>query len=1066
MCVSSHPFHVCVISSVAILARTMQQTCDVVALVQDHVLPSSRTRHCLDVVGVVPACTARIHSTRWEVCKHARMCRKVKASEHVKHSFHKKCTGTVQHHNDHLAVRAVDVISTKVSKCKGKGGYKRWLPAAVLRCCFGHRVGEVRKKGKRKARPSGLHMAPRTVAEWFRSGHSHVQQVRNAVAETIVSHVNEQVESDSKRPGVRILEVSFDETKENIRCAQTVGSQHVLMCQARLGVQTPEFDFIDRDIICPTTVIQDTTAETLLSALTERLPMMLDFDKRCPYVLILNSDSAQSNIRLGKHFMQLCQRNGFLFLQSRCQMHMACASIVQELKYLDLTSPSFCATLQLHDGARMRALRDSILRYIRTNLRIVYERDKDWEKHREEHEAIVALVLSSHADKDDDSDEDAKATRPDRQKKRRAAAAALCELLPADWSLEDIIHFCPYGCCVSFEEAVCKIFAALDALLLSWLPRVPSLNKWTKLYQPLSWWCVSGQIHRIIPNCIRGLRAPDAPGRSINVGAIFECPTDEDIHRAVRLSRWKKTVAWLASFDTQCKLDLGVTVMQPALDIMGDIFTRNRKKISALDFAPWKTSPAAKSIAKYWRLLRSELDPFWLPFARREWTQEKYHMAFHGVLFLIGHIWLRMVLPFLEWPWPLAELANDKTSDARRCEIADAFWGACDRCLDSWFSKPFKRMARTREGVTSKTGITFLKNSFGRCPVNNVRTELQFGRGRNFMASCAGNVPDASTVASTHVVAEIAGLHKEYLKRKLPPDSEPTEKPPQNPRRQLCAWNNYVASMKGTGFTKDMKALGDQFSKMSEVERSTYMYMPAVADSTMLAPLTCEAVSPQPSQSQSRDSGTAIALIGEPSTDQNPNHVQPDTPLAIGSLRYPLAPHRLRDCCNNVSRKSTAWKTRTSLPHTGRSEILQHSDAPRCGELFGATSKMCPRQVVEQDDTTNRRFHEINNLLKKIAFDNHPDPFRVQMPQSHILSLDVSRKYSVRSYNDRKAIRSWCSLISNFDLWSIQTYGILKFHAATVFARSSQRLRRHESLHIFDTARCELEARDHDLLYV
>ena len=94
---------------------------------------------------------------------------------------------------------------------------------------------------------------------------------------------------------------------------------------------------------------------------------------------------------------------------------------------------------------------------------------------------------------------------------------------------------------------------------------------------------------------------------------------------------------------------------------------------------------------------------------------------------------------------------------------------------------------------------------------------------------------------------------------------------------------------------------------------------------------------------------------------------------------------------------------------------------------------------MEQDDTTNRRFHEINNLLKKIAFDNHPDPFRVQMPQSHILSLDVSRKYSVRSYNDRKAIRSWCSLISNFDLWSIQTYGILKFHAATVFARSWQR---------------------------
>ena len=58
-------------------------------------------------------------------------------------------------------------------------------------------------------------------------------------------------------------------------------------------------------------------------------------------------------------------------------------------------------------------------------LRIVYGRDKDWVLHRNAHEAIVALVLPSHADKDDDSHKDAQATRADRQKKAASSGRSI-----------------------------------------------------------------------------------------------------------------------------------------------------------------------------------------------------------------------------------------------------------------------------------------------------------------------------------------------------------------------------------------------------------------------------------------------------------------------------------------------------------------------------------------------------------------------------------------------------------------------------------------------------------------
>ena len=128
--------------------------------------------------------------------------------------------------------------------------------------------------------------------------------------------------------------------------------------------------------------------------------MIFAFDRKVRYVLILNCDSAPANIRLARHFMALTEKEPFALLPSRCQMHMACAAIMVLLKRLDLTSSLFCATLQVHDGHNMRALRDNVRSHVRSNLQVVYQDKPEFAEHRRRHDALMRVILSKHADRE------------------------------------------------------------------------------------------------------------------------------------------------------------------------------------------------------------------------------------------------------------------------------------------------------------------------------------------------------------------------------------------------------------------------------------------------------------------------------------------------------------------------------------------------------------------------------------------------------------------------------------------------------------------------------------------
>ena len=914
----------------AVSVAILPGMCDVVALAAAARAAVDGHEAAIDVVSLVQNIhLPRIFAQRsWEHIKHARTCRQTRQAKQMSLDLTGKASFKIEEHNCRLAKTAGDKIEVgKVAKPVkvGKGGNKRWLPAAVLRACFGEDGSSM------------LHQAPRTVAQWFRAGHGHVQRVRNAVAETILQRVTALMDSAAEKARNIILEVSFDETKEDIRVDGATGTHHVMIIHARLTTQVDSGEFADADIPLPTSVIDSTDAPHLLYTLQTRLPLMFRFDPGVRYALILNCDSAPSNSRLARHMIALAEKEPFVFLHSRCMMHMACATIVTLLKELDLTNSAFCATLQLHDGARMRSLRAAVRQHV---LEILYVKPELFERRRLQHRQLVDLLLSKHNDPDDlrarPRTRHAGRLRrgPGRcvqhtaakthQAKRRKAAEVIVDMLHGDWEQPKLEHWCAPGCCEHPDDAVEKITTALDELLLCRRPQVPSLNRWTRLYQPLAWWCLACRLHNIIPACMIGIAPPAAPKNSVvSAFSAWQGPADEDMFRA--------------------------------------------RNISALDFAV-EHSLATRAMEKYSQLILTEGDPFWLVYNRGEWTTERYRMALHGCLALMGHILLRMVLPFQAWPWPLAELASQKTSQERRDAVADCFWAARPCCLDTHFSQPFKAMVKTRAGVTSEVSIKYLREVFKRCPLNNVQVETKFGRQRNFKVSCAGNLPDASTVASSHVLAELAAVHKRFLEREMEretasadgakqdaPGPAPTTPLPAK-RRRLSQWNVYVQSNAGRLQSKavTMSELGHAFNAMTPDQKKAFAVDDKAHDPAQLAIVPApEAIVPA---RRAPGEGAKRGLS-----------LQTEMPLAMGCKRFPIAPDCLQQCCADIASHDKKWKTRAACACRGSAEILEPTAELRCQDIYGPD--ICFRHEDYTDDRC-RRFHEANALLKNIAHDD------------------------------------------------------------------------------------------------
>ena len=105
-------------------------------------------------------------------------------------------------------------------------------------------------------------------------------------------------------------------------------------------------------------------------------------------------------------------------------------------------------------------------------------------------------------------------TQTRRDRKRAKVPRDLLKLLPNNWldyHEGELIHYCPFGCCRDREEPISKGQAGFDTLILDSKPRVPALNRWTRMFQPLALWA-AWHIHGLVSSCIL-MHEQDLPGQ-------------------------------------------------------------------------------------------------------------------------------------------------------------------------------------------------------------------------------------------------------------------------------------------------------------------------------------------------------------------------------------------------------------------------------------------------------------------------------------------------------------------------------------------------------------------------
>ena len=154
-----------------------------------------------------------------------------------------------------------------------------------------------------------------------------MQRLRDGVAHFAITNRPDILASSEVPPDWVIITISFDDTFEELLVGNDMGPQHVMMMQGQVVFRFND-DVVKEDPVVPTAVITFTStgAENLFAVLKRRFPLL--FDKiGGKFVVIVNTDSAASCLRVGRHFCSLAMAEPARYhLHSTCMQHMGTSS--------------------------------------------------------------------------------------------------------------------------------------------------------------------------------------------------------------------------------------------------------------------------------------------------------------------------------------------------------------------------------------------------------------------------------------------------------------------------------------------------------------------------------------------------------------------------------------------------------------------------------------------------------------------------------------------------------------------------------------------------------------------
>lgn len=600
-------------------------------------------------------------------------------------------------------------------------------------------------------------------------------------------------------PQYAVLQVSLDETEIDLVDNNT---QHVVMVHGLLQWRASEAETVrTHQIVMPPAFVNDTTAEALYQVWQDRMPECMKTLQQ-DHAIVMNSDSAKACKRLARKLAsEALADTRRWFLQSWCNMHMMHCALVNMLKLTDQINGMFCSTLLVHKASNLKTLRKLIKSTVSSKLQVVYELPADAEENRRQSRALLDMLEFANADLDyeavlpgtvyDDEtgfawqrsyEQDVTAAPPGGKAARRAAKEQLISDLPGNWAdRASMIHYCPHGCCTpqpggsSREVAVNRITDAVCLLMLAKLPRVPALNRWTKLFQPMVYWLVACNMFFLIPSCLLAMLEQGAREENAEVNeADIIGPETEDSFRRRNLARLRKATTWQKNPMTALKLAASAVCMRVAVDLQGDFFSDSKDGGAHSSFVPFThaaTSPAGKVIQSCLRYLGVPDDDYWQVLRGGSWTHQTRRMALSLMLVFVGGLHLRCVVPFQWWPQRLAVLVNSGATHAEKLEVAEALMkvksaGTQACCLDASFSaRCCQRVAAAAE-LLEERNLVILQDTMAIAPAHNIGVEDRFARMSAQVRGNRGKGYNNSTAASNHVLAESQSLHRQAVDRR------------------------------------------------------------------------------------------------------------------------------------------------------------------------------------------------------------------------------------------------------------------------------------------------------------
>jgi len=480
-------------------------------------------------------------------------------------------------HRDY-AIRACEKIcleETKPVPEKGKGVFRRWLPEAVLRACWGLRVKQRlvaratrrplrAKTGQRPRMASPSVASARNFARFYRANHSHVAAVRCATAQQFLDVQKVQLTRPDQPYECLVVELAIDETEMKIKLESEGTTVHIMVLHGRLSFRSGD-TWVTRELVMAPAVVESTSAEVLVEAIKRRLPRSLaELATWCRpgrSFVLLNSDSAASCLRAARRLNAVA---------AVCRMPQLVLAIVSVVRLGGMMSATFCATLLIRRRRIQRILRTHLRTWIRQHLTVTFTPPTAAE--RQHLDSILLLLEPLLKDRLLNKDDET-AT------KRLRSLHRLRSLLAGSVRSSHVCHYCPFGCHQNKAQIEDDIYQCMLDLFIHSPPPTPAWNKWTKTFPAIIYFGVLLNLSGMFAGALQQTPAPHRERFDEMDGAegcIIQLD-DATTHQFQEYTRFKKARTFLLGPKTADKT-LAVTVsFGHVLKVMGDFFSSARR---------------------------------------------------------------------------------------------------------------------------------------------------------------------------------------------------------------------------------------------------------------------------------------------------------------------------------------------------------------------------------------------------------------------------------------------------------------------------------------------------------